>query len=201
MISAVILAAGKSKRIGRDKAFLLYKGKSFLENIIIKLKKITSNLIIICGIHNSKMIKKVAKRYKAFITTNTKYNLGQIYSVKLAVKTLKRKKIKMPLIIHLIDQPHIKEETYHKLIKAYWKNRCIIVPRYYIKEEKRYKRGHPIIIPPKYFKLLLKNPYNEGLHWLIHHKSVKVKDVSVEDKTVIEDIDTQDDYIRLTNTR
>jgi molybdopterin-guanine dinucleotide biosynthesis protein A len=46
-ITAIILAGGKSSRIGSDKAFLKLNGESVIERICNLLKKIFSNVIII----------------------------------------------------------------------------------------------------------------------------------------------------------
>jgi molybdopterin-guanine dinucleotide biosynthesis protein A len=46
MITSVLLAGGRSKRMGRDKAFLQYNGKTFLRNILEKLDKFSSQIII-----------------------------------------------------------------------------------------------------------------------------------------------------------
>ncbi|MCX7641993.1 MAG: NTP transferase domain-containing protein [Elusimicrobiales bacterium] len=191
----IILAAGKSKRIGRDKVFIKYKGKTFIENIVDKLNSKVDKIIIVTGIHNHERIKKLFIDKKNIITLkNTKYHLGQIFSIKLATKYVKKYFIPKPLLIHLVDQPHIKKNTYLKMLKEFKKNdKYINIPTFYIKKEKKYKRGHPVIIPPKYFKLLMKNPYHCGLHWLIHHKNVKTNNVIVNDKAVIEDIDTKKD--------
>jgi len=46
MITSIVLAGGRSKRMGRDKAFLTYKNKTFLRNILETLDKISSQIII-----------------------------------------------------------------------------------------------------------------------------------------------------------
>lgn len=45
-ISGIILAGGKSSRIGEDKAFLTYEGKSFIERAVENLRPYCSEIII-----------------------------------------------------------------------------------------------------------------------------------------------------------
>lgn len=47
--SLVLLAGGKSSRMGQDKAELLYQGKTFLENLLDKAEKLGLNKIYLSG--------------------------------------------------------------------------------------------------------------------------------------------------------
>lgn len=46
-IAGIILAGGKSKRMGVDKGFVLWKGKPFVQHSIIALKPLVSKMIIV----------------------------------------------------------------------------------------------------------------------------------------------------------
>ena len=46
-VTAIILAGGKSSRMGRNKAFIKLKGKTFIEKIIATLKSIFDEVIIV----------------------------------------------------------------------------------------------------------------------------------------------------------
>lgn len=50
--SAVILAGGKSARMGRDKAFLEMNGKSMIQHLVNELVPITSHIFISAAAHN-----------------------------------------------------------------------------------------------------------------------------------------------------
>lgn len=194
----VLLAAGRSKRIGKDKAFLIYKGKSFLKGIIEKISDKVEKIIIVAGTNNYKQIKEIFKENKDIhIIKNTKHHLGQIYSVKLAIRYIKKNLKEDDIILHLVDQPHIKRSTYLKMIRFFKSKQEVVIPTFFIKKQNKLKRGHPIIIPKRYLKLILKNPSHLGLHWFIHHEKVKKYNLVVDDKAVVEDIDTIEDYEKL----
>lgn len=192
----IILAAGKSKRIGGgDKAFLKYKDKTFIENIIEKISDKVKKILIVSGNHNYKSIKnKLNNTSNIIIIKNTKYHLGQIYSVKLAIRYINENLKPDHIMIHLIDQPHIKRTTYLKMIKFFNSKKEVVIPAFFIKKENKLKRGHPVIIPKKYLNLVLKSPYSQGLHWFIHHKDVKTYNIILKDISVIQDIDTLHDF-------
>lgn len=215
MIS-LVLSAGKSKRMGSDKAFLKTGGRTFIETIISKLKPVSNDIIVVAGKHNIKKIKQLLSE-EINVILNPDYELGQINSVKVAVKYLLKNNIKEPVMINLIDQPYIKKETYKKIVNFYKRNKkYIIIPRFKLLSPDNdfftcqlfpvtshlspvtrhfYKRGHPIIIPTEYFNLILKAPYDKGLHFVTHHKRAMVKDITVKDKMILKDIDIPDEII------
>lgn len=190
---SVILSAGKSERMGRDKAFLKIDGEYFIDRIFKKLDPFSDKIIIVAGNHNYDKIKKLFPNQTVLL--NADYELGQINSVKVAVKHIIENQIETPIMINLVDQPLIKKSTYKKITEAYKKNKNKIIIPYTKKEDGSFKRGHPIIIPQKYFKLILKAPYEKGLHWVTHHKKVELKDIFVKDKGIIKDFDNYKEYI------
>lgn len=48
-VTAIILAGGKSSRMGQDKAFIKLKGKAFIEKIVATLKSVFDEIIIVAN--------------------------------------------------------------------------------------------------------------------------------------------------------
>ena len=46
-ISCIVLAGGRSSRMGKDKAFLDFKGKPFLRHILERLSRISNNIVVV----------------------------------------------------------------------------------------------------------------------------------------------------------
>lgn len=44
---AIILAGGKSQRMGQDKALLVYDGKTFLEHLVTALRPVTNEILVV----------------------------------------------------------------------------------------------------------------------------------------------------------
>jgi CTP:molybdopterin cytidylyltransferase MocA len=202
MISALILAGGDSSRMGRTKALLKYGGRTFLETVCAGVKAAdVKETVVILGA-SRKEVLAVWKPEQEKIAFNETPELGQIASVRAGLPLVSPEA--EAIMIALVDQPTIKPGTY-KLIADFWlRNKDFIVipkcPRTAPAGASAHKRGHPIIIPRKYFPLCFDGPADMGLHWVTHHPSVKVLDLVVEDAGIILDFDTPEEYEALKRT-
>ncbi len=64
-ITGIILAGGQSSRMGADKGFVIYKGKTFIEHIIEAIKNLVDEIIIISNHKNYDQFE--LKRYEDLI--------------------------------------------------------------------------------------------------------------------------------------
>lgn len=208
MVSALILAGGDSSRMGRTKALLEYDGRTFLEAVCAGVKAAgVKETIVILGA-SRKEVLAAWKPEQEKIAFNETPELGQIASVRAGLAMVSPEA--EAVIIALVDQPTIEPGTY-KLIADLWRSNkdSIVIPK--CKRAAQavpgpqtgqdpalvFKRGHPIIIPRKYFPLCFDGPADKGLHWVTHHPSAKVLDLVVEDTEIIRDFDTPEEYKKL----
>ena len=99
-ITGIILAGGKSTRMGSDKGFLKFNGKSFIEYSIAALKPLVSQIIIVSNnadydIFNVKRVEDVIKEagplagiYTGLKTSKTEFNLVLSCDVPLITKEI-----------------------------------------------------------------------------------------------------------------
>ncbi|PIS47931.1 MAG: hypothetical protein COT17_00905 [Elusimicrobia bacterium CG08_land_8_20_14_0_20_51_18] len=217
MLKGVVLAAGNSSRMGRPKALLEHEGVSFIEIVCGKLRGLGLEGITAVLGRDHEMVLKKWRPQKEEIVLNDRPELGQIHSLRLALKEISSE---ASFLICLVDQPLIKQETY-EAVKDFWlKNPdCIVIPRCrragepqvsglksqvcppdplrVTHDASRFKRGHPIIIPAVYRDLCFSGPVDKGLHWVTHHEKVRVKDLETEDSGILRDFDTPEDYEKL----
>ncbi len=197
MISAVILAAGNSSRMGSPKAALKIGGRTFIEIIISNLRKAGIDRIsVVLGKDRDIVLEKWRPNGEKLVF-NDRPELGQIHSLRLALEN----GINDSFMVCLADQPLIKPETYEMIKDFALKNPdSLIIPKFFKEfspSEKRYKRGHPIVIAKIYKELCFQGPIDKGLHWVTHHESVNVKELEVADPGILKDFDTPEDYQNL----
>ncbi|GAB4029830.1 MAG: hypothetical protein Fur0012_04730 [Elusimicrobiota bacterium] len=191
---AVILAAGNSSRMGSPKAILKLSGRTFLEIIISNLKLAgLKDIAVVLGSDRKEILENWSP-YRETLIFNDEPQLGQMHSLRLAIRAVPNRDI----MLCLVDQPLVKPQTYSALVSFSMLNPQAIAMPKCLREispgEFRFKRGHPIIIPSSAQKLCLEGPLEKGLHWVTHHPSVSVAELEVRDSGIFKDFDTPQDY-------
>jgi CTP:molybdopterin cytidylyltransferase MocA len=213
MISAIILAAGESSRMGRPlaelaaptaanaalfrpKPLLLWKGLPFIEHVCASLRGAgVDDRVVVLG-RAEKEILAAWRPAGEKIAVNPRPEDGQLSSLRAGLEAAG--KDAEAFMVCLADQPTISPASYKAVIAA-WGERPdhIVIPRTFRASDARMKRGHPIIIPSAHRHLCFEGPLDKGLHWVTHHPSVKIADLDLDDKEIIRDFDTPEDYASL----
>ncbi|MFQ5823932.1 MAG: NTP transferase domain-containing protein [bacterium] len=186
MISAIILAAGASTRMGKPKALVKFKEKTFLETVIDNFQKAGIEKIIVVLGHAVEEIATKLKLPSDLYVLNEKYTLGQFSSFQTGVKYLE------PDIagtfLALVDQPQIGETVLTKLLNAFVGNsNKIIIPTY------QGKRGHPPIFPKTLFHEILSSSSSQTAADLIRKNQDKVLEVKVKHECILWNINNKQD--------
>lgn len=205
MITAIILAAGTSTRLGTPKQLLLYKGCPLLRQTVNTLMKTKVNQIIVVLGHEADKIAKVLHGLPVQIVVNKDYLKGQSSSLKSGLSAysnwLSSQNPDNASFLHghhqgilfaLCDQPLVKHESVNLLIERFQQNGGIVVPVY------SGRRGNPVIMEQKYLSEFNSITGDVGARDIIINNAHDVSRVEVDDKGVIFDIDTLEDYRQLT---
>lgn len=176
-IAAIILAAGEGKRIGQPKWQIQYKGKTFLEIIIEKLKS-NSLSQIICVIRSNSIPTTIGITYSINQTPDN----GTLSSVFYGIKSTSKAS---GFLIFPVDHPFVKEETIELLLEAFIKS-----PEKVIRPAYKETPGHPIIIPKCLASKILNSAYEGGLKKFIRDNNPKLINIAVDDPYVLNNINT-----------
>jgi len=181
---AILLTAGKSSRMGQDKALLEINGEKVI-NIILKklLNSIGSNVYVVLG-HNKEKIEKHIK-YNVKIVYNENYENGMYSSIKKGMTALSGNN---HVILHMIDQPFIKPDLYHSLIDCFDKETMLLQPEY------KGKKGHPIIINKKLVPLIKNDNLNNTLRDFLkpYYKTMRL--FKYDNDTVLQNLNNYESF-------
>ena len=189
VISAILLAAGQSKRIwGENKLLKKYKGKILINHILKSLIKSKANKIIIVLGYEDRKIKKIALKSKKIIFVfNSNYARGISTSIKCGIKKISKKNIGF-LIIHG-DMPLVTKTIVNTLCSALKnKNKEIFVPVY------KKKVGNPLAFKYSMIKSFRKIKGDRGAKKLIRLYKSKVQMINVNSKSILIDFDQLKDF-------
>ncbi|HBA60090.1 MAG TPA: hypothetical protein DCZ92_04610 [Elusimicrobia bacterium] len=198
MLSAIILAAGESSRMGKPKALLQWRGLPFIEHVCSALRKAgVEDRVAVFGRDSSEILAAWVPAGEK-VTVNPKPENGQLSSLRAGLSMAAE--FSEGFLVCLADQPTVAPETYKRIIE-FWRasKDSIVLPRTLSAADARMKRGHPILLPAAHRQLCFEGPLDKGLHWVTHHPSVKTADLDVKDPEIIRDFDTPEDYNALAN--
>lgn len=188
----VLLAAGKSSRLGHAKQLLDFKGKSFVKRAASIALEITDKLIVVAGAQEEKIREELAD-LNAFICINKNYEEGIASSIRAGLLSVQEKFPKIKGLIFLVcDQPFISSSLLKQLIEvSELKNKGIAASAY------GGTVGTPVLFEKKYFLTLLQLKGDQGAKRIIENN---LDDVAIIDfPQGMTDIDTIEDYEALKN--
>lgn len=190
MISAILLAAGQSQRMGRFKQLLVVAGKTFVERCIDTLLASRIDEVIVVTGHRESDVRRVIARRPVRFAHNPNYMEGMSTSIKRGVEAVSPEAD--AVMIALVDQPLIEVDVIDLLIAVYSKDRpLIVVPRH------KGRSGHPIIMDMKLREEILSMDDAKGLKPVRDAHSHEAVYIEVESESILIDFDLPEDYERI----
>lgn len=191
MIVPVILAAGESRRMGYPKALLPLGSGTFLSRILetIDTLKIHPPLIVL-GAH-AHFIKARIADPSLTVLENPVYALGQFSSMKLAVRNLPSGT--EACLIWPVDHPAVSPDLIRRMIKLFRQSSpSLVLP------EHGGSYGHPALFGKVLFAEILDAPVEGSPKAIVSRHRENTRVVHGDEAGTVMDIDTPEDYRRLT---
>jgi molybdenum cofactor cytidylyltransferase len=192
MFSAVLLAAGESRRMGEFKQLLPFGDKSFVACCIDNLLASRASEVVVVTGHREADVRNAVGARPVTFAHNEDYRSGMSSSIKRGAEAVSPKA--RVIIVALVDQPQIGPDVFNQVIEAYEKRRpLIVVPTY------DGRNGHPIAIDLSLKEEIMAIDPQQGLRQVVHAHKSHVAYVEVGSEAVLIDCDFPDDYRRLLN--
>ena len=191
MIAGLILAAGESRRMGRDKALLTYRRRTFLDTIIGNLRGAgVENITVVLG-HHAELIRRAVNLATVRVVVNPDYLRGQTSSLQVGLAALAAEGPDA-VVLCLVDHPAVRAELVAKLAERFQATRApVLIPTY------RGERGHPVVINQSLFPELLALPSGRPANTIIRKYRDATEFVEVTDRGILLDVDEPETYERM----
>lgn len=187
-VSAVLLAAGESRRMGRPKQLLPIGDRTAIEMAIENLlASPVSEVIVVLGYKANEIAERISY-LPVKIVINTDYTRGMSSSVKAGLKAVSD--MAEGVLFAHGDQPFVTPMVIDKLVSAFSQGAFIVLPIY------QGKTGHPVILDIKYRQDILEMDEGLGLRQVIRKYSDDIQRVEVDSPAVLMDMDEMKEYHR-----
>jgi CTP:molybdopterin cytidylyltransferase MocA len=183
-VSAILLAAGSSKRMGKLKQILPLGGKPVIMHCLDTIIASGIKDIIVVLNPEGKEIEEAIRHLPLTIVFNNNPSSEMAESVRIGLQSVRDDS--SGIVMCLSDYPLISQNTLKILIAWHEKeSEKILIPLY------RNKRGHPALFP--------KHSADEvfqgfTLREIAHKDNGRIQFIEVQDKGILYDMDTEDDY-------
>tara|TARA_Y100000741_G_C18226123_1_gene547886 strand:+ start:103 stop:672 length:570 start_codon:yes stop_codon:yes gene_type:complete len=187
MISAILLAAGQSKRMnGENKLTKKINGVPLINLSILNiLESSIEELIIVTGYQNEILESIINKDNKIKIFFNNHYKSGMASSIKVGVSNLSKKS--KAFFICLGDMPYVNRKIYEQLIK-HANDKEIIIPTY------NAKQGNPVLFSIKMKNKIMNVEGDLGAKELLKKYKDKVFNLPIDDSSILTNLNTIDSF-------
>jgi molybdenum cofactor cytidylyltransferase len=186
-VSAIILAAGQSKRMGAFKPLLPFGNKTVIESCVDYLTRAGVHAIVVVLGHRAADIKQRLSGLPVQFAFNPIPNSEMSESIACGVRQLAL--ASQATFIAPADFPAVPPQVVASLI-AEWEqgNGKLLIPEY------RGRGGHPVLVDLFFRDELRQLDTRRGLRGLFEANPDCVRRVAVDSPFVARDIDTWDDY-------
>jgi molybdenum cofactor cytidylyltransferase len=188
-VAAILLAAGRSRRMGAFKPLLPFGDRTVIECCIGNLLTAgVEDIVVVVG-HRGEEIREQLKTLEVSFAVNSDPDSEMSVSIARGVEKVSTGA--GALMIGLVDHPAVPPETIKLLIDAWSRGARLVQP------EHDGHGGHPVLVDLAYRDELLALDPQGGLRALFAVHRAEVRRVPAESPYVARDMDTWEDYRRL----
>ncbi len=189
-VTAIVLAAGESRRMGKTKQLLPWGQTTVLGQVLDNLIASSVNDILVVTGHLAEAVTSIAVVVNVPTIHNPNYAAGEMLSsLQTAILQLPRKC--SGILVVLADQPRVGHEVIDQILIAYWQGKGkIVAPSY------KGSRGNPVLIDADYFEELLNLPPGSAPRELLRRHPADVHYIEVNSAAIIQDLDSPEQYER-----
>jgi molybdenum cofactor cytidylyltransferase len=189
-VSAVVLAAGLSTRMGRPKMTLPWGKTTVIQSVISILEESQIGDILVVTGGAREEVEKALKGSRARTVFNPDFQFQEMLSsLKVGLKNLTPHRT--AALVVLGDQPQIERKVVREILAFYQNTGAdLIVPSY------RMHRGHPWLVSRPLWVQIHELSSDQTLRDFLNQQAEKISYLNVDTPSVLKDLDTPEDWQR-----
>jgi len=188
-VVGIVLAAGRSRRMGQFKPLLPFGDSTVIDHCIDNLRLGGAERIVVVLGHRASDLKHHLQNQSVTFALNTDPDSEMSASIIAGVREVGPHA--RAILITLVDHPTVPPAVTATLIGAWEKGARLVVPTW------EGRGGHPVLIDSTFRDDLLNLDDDRGLRGLFERHPEDVTRLSVDSSYIARDIDTWDDYLAL----
>jgi len=192
-LAGVVLAAGRSGRMGTPKPLLDFRGRPFIIRILEALEALDLKLRLVVLGPDAPRVRAILAPHDCVIVENPEVETGPIGSLRAALAALRPLR-PAAVLAWPVDLPHVRLATVERLIEAYRRaGGPAVVPAF------AERRGQPVIWDASLFEEVETSEAatRHGARAVLRAHQSELRTVTVDDPAVLDDLNTPRDYERL----
>lgn len=189
-VAGIVLAAGRSTRMGRPKQLLPFRGRTVLECVVDNALASSLHRVVVVLGHEAENVMPLLGHRRVTTVVNPLYGEGQSSSLKAGLGALTGETD--AALFLLGDQPLVTPATIDLLIAAYADSPSpIVIPTF------EGQRGNPVLFSRETFPRIEALNGDCGARVLFQEYAEEIHIVVVNTPAIHFDLDTEEDYLRL----
>ncbi len=189
MISALVLAAGLSSRMGALKPLLPFGDRTVIEQVISVLMTCSIDDIVVVLGHRHAEIRAALEKYPVRVALNTRYQEEMLTSIQQGWSEAHPA---TNAVMHVLgDQPQIEARVVRQVLAAFREDpNGIFVPSF------NHRRGHPLLLASSYRAEILALAAPQTMRDFMRAHAAEIRHLPVETDSILRDMDTPAEYER-----
>lgn len=189
-VAAIVLAAGRSTRMGAFKPLLPFGQTTVVVHVVETLRAAgIADIVVVVG-HRAELLAPVLAERAVATVVNADYDLGMYSSVRAGIAALPET-VAGTLLLP-VDVPLVRAATFAAIAAAGAETEAAVLHPTF-----RGERGHPPFISQRLFAEILSGDGDGGLAALLARHPAETTEVTVFDRGILHDMDHPDDHTRL----
>jgi len=189
MICAIVLAAGRSERMGTQKLLLPLGGRPVIVRVMDELLRSLVDKVLVVVEREGERIRVALQDHAATFVTNPEHEGDMLSSVRCGLRAVPT--VCEGVLVALGDQPGISSTLVDEMIRSFrHRQSALVVPTC------QGRRGHPLLFGAQLSHEVLHQHGSYGLRGLLESHAGEILEIPVSAPSTLEDMDTPEDYER-----